>query len=270
VEDHGTARGPQLAIEATGLGKAFGRRGRRVDALTALDLSVGRGEVLGVLGPNGSGKSTLIRILSTLLTPDTGTARIFGRDVVRDPLGVRRAINRVSVEASFFKKLSAWENLRYAAGMYGLGPSEARRRGQAILGRLGLGPERFDSPLENLSRGQQQKVAIARALFTAPSLVLLDEPTTGLDPKSKRDVQTFVREIHALHDLTVLLCTHDMREAELLCQRVVVLDHGRIRAMGEPAELVRRFGANDLEELFFRLTGAGAEEAGAEAEGVDA
>jgi ABC-2 type transport system ATP-binding protein len=243
------------AIEAHALGKEFGRRGRRVTALRSVDLEVARGEVLGVLGPNGSGKSTLIRILATLLTPDSGTARVFGRDVARDPLAVRRTINRVSVEASFFKKLSAWENLRYAAGMYGIGATEARSRARSVLGRLGLGAERFDTPLENLSRGQQQKVAIARALFTAPALVLLDEPTTGLDPKSKRDVQSFLNEVHAEHDVTVLLCTHDMREAELLCHRVAVIDRGHLRAVGEPAELLRRFGAGDLEDLFFHLTG---------------
>lgn len=257
--------GPR-AVEARALGKAFGRRGGRVTALRSIELDVARGEVLGVLGPNGSGKSTLIRILATLLTPDTGTARVFGHDVAHEPLPVRRLINRVSVEASFFKKLSAWENLRYAAGMYGLGAGEARTRAKTVLGRLGLGPERFDSPLENLSRGQQQKVAIARALLTAPSLVLLDEPTTGLDPKSKRDVQTFVREVHADNDVTVLLCTHDMREAELLCHRVAVIDRGSLRGVGEPEALLRQFGARDLEDLFFRLTGTDYQAADADPE----
>ena len=254
------------AVEVRALAKEFGRRGRRVTALRGVDLEVARGEVLGVLGPNGSGKSTLIRVLATLLTPDRGTARVFGRDVTREPLAVRRLINRVSVEASFFKKLSAWENLRYAAGMYGMSPLEARRRALEVLARLGLGADRFDAPLENLSRGQQQKVAIARALLTAPSLVLLDEPTTGLDPKSKRDVQAFVRDIHATHDVTVLLCTHDMREAELLCHRVAVIDRGSLRAVGTAPDLLARFGAGDLEDLFFHLTGTDYEEAEADQE----
>jgi len=243
------------AVDATGLGKAFGRGTRQVRALDAVDLRVEAGEVIGVLGPNGSGKSTLIRILATLLTPDAGTARVFGHDVVREAPAVRRLINRVSVEASFFKKLSAWENLRYAGGLYGLGAAEARTRARAVLLRLGLDGARFDTPLETMSRGQQQKVAIARALLTTPRLLLLDEPTTGLDPKSKREVQTFVREIRAAAEVTILLCTHDMDEAQNLCHRVAVIDRGRIQGLGTPAELMARHGATDLEDLFFRLTG---------------
>ena len=123
-------------------------------------------------------------------------------------------VNRVSVEASFFKKMSAVENLSYAARFYGLRPRETRDRIPEILTRVGFPADRRDEPMENLSRGMQQKVALARALLTSPILLLLDEPTTGLDPRSKQEVQEFIREVRAEHDATVLLCTHDMAEAE--------------------------------------------------------
>ena len=127
---------------------------------------------------------------------------------------MRRLVNRVSVEASFFKKMSATENLSYAARFYGLRPHETRDRIPEILERVGFPADRRDEPMENLSRGMQQKVALARALLTSPILLLLDEPTTGLDPRSKHEVQEFIREVRAEHDATVLLCTHDLAEAE--------------------------------------------------------
>ena len=152
--------------------------------------SVYRREIFGVLGPNGSGKSTLIRLLSTLLLPDEGTITVFGLDVERDEMAVKRLINRVSVEAAFFKKLSPKENLLYGARLYGVSGKEADRKAREILGRLGLRESSYTSPMEDMSRGMQQKVAIARAFLTQPILLLLDEPTTGLDPRSKLEVQS--------------------------------------------------------------------------------
>src|SRR5947208_12871595 len=143
---------------------------------------------------------------------------------------VQRIINRVSVEASFFKKLSPMENLLYAARLYNMPAGEARDKIRSILTRLGIKPDRIGKPLENMSRGMQQKVAIARAFLTAPIVLLLDEPTTGLDPRSKIDVQKFVHELRDQHDATILLTTHDMQEADELCNRVAILDEGRIVA----------------------------------------
>src|ERR1700758_1369518 len=151
-----------------------------------------RGECVAILGQNGSGKSTLVRALSTLLLPDGGAARVFGYDVVREAPAVRRLVNRVSVEASFFKRMSALENLSYAARFYGLTPSLTRQRIPEILERVGFATRRASEPMEDLSRGMQQKVALARALLTSPVLLLLDEPTTGLDPRSKLEVQEFI------------------------------------------------------------------------------
>lgn len=259
------------AIELQGVSKAFRRREREAGApwwrrewkekvaLHELDLVVQAGGVTGILGPNGSGKSTVIRILGTLLTPDAGHAMVFGWDVVSQPLSVRRHVNRVSVEAAFFKELSPWENMLYAARLYGGGAGDTRKRVMDILERLGLPMDTVDQPMKALSRGQQQKVAIARSFLTAPSLLLMDEPTTGLDPRSKKEVQVLLQMLRAEHEVTVLLCTHDMDEAAALCDRVLMMDEGRVLADGSPDELGRIYadanGPATLESVFMRLTG---------------
>ena len=255
------------AIDIQGVRKAFSRREREAGApwwrrdrkdkvaLHELDLTVEAGGITGILGPNGSGKSTLIRILGTLLTPDTGKAMVFGWNVVTEALEVRRHVNRVSVEAAFFKELSPWENMLYAARLYGTGGSGTRRRVVDVLERLGLPRDVIDQPMKQLSRGQQQKVAIARSFLTAPSLLLMDEPTTGLDPRSKKEVQAVLEQLRSGREITVLLCTHDMDEAAALCDRVLMMDGGRVLADGTPDELCDRFEAGTLEDVFMHLTG---------------
>ena len=242
--------------------KGWRRRRKRVAALDGVSFEVRRGETVAILGQNGSGKSTLIRLLSTLLLHDGGRARIFGHDVFTETRAVRRLINRVSVEASFFKKMSAVENLSYAARFYGMAPRSTRKRIPEILERVGFPTDRNGEPLEDMSRGMQQKVALARALLTAPILLLLDEPTTGLDPRSKVEVQQFIREIRAQHDATVLLCTHDLVEAEELAERVGILDRGRLIELAPADELKRKYGAETLEEAFFAATGKAFEDEG--------
>jgi ABC-2 type transport system ATP-binding protein len=232
----------------------------RVVAVDNISLEVRRNEIFGVLGPNGSGKSTLVRLAATLLVPDQGQVEVFGLDVSRHEMEVKRLINRVSVDAAFFKKLSAIENLMYAARLYGLSGKEARQQSFAILRRLGLKDKEILGPLEDMSRGMQQKVAIARAFLTQPTLLLLDEPTTGLDPRSKREVQAFVRELQQTHDATILLTTHDMYEAEALCDRIAILDEGQVVALDTPAGLKKLVPQQDgreptLEEVFMSLTG---------------
>jgi ABC-2 type transport system ATP-binding protein len=266
------AAGPDgpLAIEVVELRKEFIRkekagrlrpkRRRRVPAIKHLSFTVERGECVAILGQNGSGKSTMIRLLSTLLLHDGGTARIFGHDVFKESRTIRRLVNRVSVEASFFKKMSATENLAYAARFYGMTSSETNEKIPHILERVGFPPKRSGESMENLSRGMQQKVALARALLTSPVLLLLDEPTTGLDPRSKLEVQEFIREVWASHDATILLCTHDMAEAESLANRVGILHRGDLLCLEPVDELKRRYGAETLEEAFFAATGASLEE----------
>jgi ABC-2 type transport system ATP-binding protein len=252
------------AVEVIGLTKQFvrrqGRRRVRATALEGLSFTIAKGECVAVLGCNGSGKSTLVRVLSTLLLHDGGSARVFGHDVARDARAVRGVVNRVSVEAAFFKRLSAAENLSYAARFYGLTPAYTRRRIPEILDAVGFPARRAGAPMEDLSRGMQQKVALARALMTSPTLLLLDEPTTGLDPRAKREVQAFIGEMRRTHDTTTLLCTHDMAEAEVLADRVGILDGGRLLALDTAAGLRRRYGAPTLEDAFLAATGRALED----------
>jgi ABC-2 type transport system ATP-binding protein len=262
----GPARGP-LALRIDHVTKTFivGRRKRSVVAVDDVTLGVERGGILGILGANGGGKSTLIRLISTLLTLDTGTITVFGFDVERDEMAVKRLINRVSADAAFFKKLSPAENLVYAARLYGIQPSAARREAIRILARLGITESRMDRPVEQMSRGMQQKVAIARALLTSPTVLLLDEPTTGLDPRSKLDVQAFIEELRTTHDATIVLTTHDMDEADRLCDYLAILDRGRVVAEGTPAELKARVAADHglpptLHSVFMTYTGRSLDE----------
>jgi ABC-2 type transport system ATP-binding protein len=256
------------AVEVRNLTKVFRRRDkragrfarRRLPALKDVTFTIERGECVAILGQNGSGKSTLVRLLSTLLLDDGGEARIFGHDAFRDTRAIRRLVNRVSVEASFFKKMSASENLSYAARFYGMPPSVTRTEIPAILEKVGFPSDRRGEPMENLSRGMQQKVALARALLTSPVLLLLDEPTTGLDPRSKLEVQEFIKEVRVTHDATILLCTHDMAEAESLADRVGLLDRGELLFLEPVADVKRRYGVETLEQAFFAATGRTFEE----------
>jgi ABC-2 type transport system ATP-binding protein len=267
------------AVEVRELRKEFRRRSRRkpdesrfkrrnghryksVPALRDVSFTMERGECVAILGQNGSGKSTLVRLLSTLLLNDGGTAKVFGHDVFTEQRSVQRLVNRVSVEASFFKKMSAAENLGYASRFYGMTSSDTKDEIPRILERVGFPKERRSEPMENLSRGMQQKVALARALLTSPVLLLLDEPTTGLDPRSKLEVQEFIREVRSEHDATILLCTHDLAEAEVLADRIGVLDRGELLALEPVAELLARYGASTLEEAFFAATGKTIEDEG--------
>jgi len=259
-----TPRTGVVAVDVVDLRKEFVRRKRRgrfrrerkrVAALEGVSFTMRKGETLAILGQNGSGKSTLVRLLSTLLLNDGGRVTIFGHDASTEHRAVRRLVNRVSVEASFFKKMSAIENLSYAARFYGMAPSQTRDRIPEILERVRFPKDRLTDSMENLSRGTQQKVALARALLTSPVLLLLDEPTTGLDPRSKLEVQEFIREIRTTHDATVLLCTHDLDEAETLAERIGILDKGRLIALAPADELKRRYDAETLEDAFFAATG---------------
>jgi ABC-2 type transport system ATP-binding protein len=266
-------RHDELAVSVRNISKTFSKQKRRlfsrkpveplkvVKALDDMSFDVKRNEIFGILGANGSGKSTLIRLMSTLLITDDGEISIFGYDVRRDEQQVKRLINRVSVEASFFKKLSAIENLLYSTRLYGGHGKELRPQITEILVRLGIPRDRVGTPLEQMSRGMQQKVAIARAFLTAPVLLLLDEPTTGLDPRSKKDVQKFVLELRDTHDATVIICSHDMDEAERLCDRIAIVDNGRLVAIGTAAELKQLVADRDglvnpsMEDVFIALTG---------------
>jgi ABC-2 type transport system ATP-binding protein len=239
---------------------------RRVRAVQDVSLTVERGEIFGLIGANGSGKSTLIRVLSSLVIADAGDVTVFGYDIERQSMEVRQLINRVSADPSFFGQMSALENLLFFGRVYGLPSSDVKTRSAEIMSRLGLTDEQQHQMVKELSRGQQQKIAVARAFLTSPVLMLLDEPTTGLDPRSKREVQTFVREVQRDHDATIFLTSHDMAEVEALCDRIAFLVSGRIVATGTPLEL-RQLVANgqplekiDMEHVFMELTGRSVED----------
>ena len=254
------------ALQLRNIEKKF-KKGRNgwSHALNDVSLTVNRGEVVGILGPNGSGKSTLIRVISTLILPDAGSVEVFGIDAVRDPKQVQRYMNRVSVEASFFKKLSSLENLVFGAKLYGVTDRESKPMIEEILTGIGFDYKRVNEPMEHLSRGMQQKIALARALLTSPMLMLLDEPTTGLDPRSKKDVQKLIRSIRSNHESSILLCTHDMGEAEELCDRIGILLNGKLIALDTAEALKRTYqvGAHQpsLEEVFMSATGTSLEDA---------
>ncbi len=270
-----------IPLQARGVSKSFGGKfdyrrvlpwkrssdgGGRSLVLDGVSFDISRGEIYGLIGANGSGKSTLIRVLSTLLLPDAGEVRIFGLDVVRQSMAVRALTNRVSADPSFFRNMSAVENLLFFGRVYGLSARRIRELLPQILSRLDFPWERALEPMSHLSRGQQQKMAVARSFLTSPVLMLLDEPTTGLDPRSKRDVQAFIRDVQREHDATVLLTTHDMDEAELLCDRISFLVRGRIVAEGTPLELRqlvargRPLAGISMETVFMELTGRSIEE----------
>jgi ABC-2 type transport system ATP-binding protein len=251
---------PALLVEHVTKRFVVGRKRKPVTAIADVSLRLERSEIVGILGATGSGKSTLIRLVSGLLTLDEGRVSVFGHDIERDEMAVKRLINRVSVDAAFFKKLSPMENLMFAARLYGLDAAKAKTSAVEILGRLGIGAKRVGRPMEQMSRGMQQKVAIARALLTSPSLLLLDEPTTGLDPRSKLDVQTFIEELRETHDASIVLTTHDLAEAERLCGSITVLDGGRVVAENTPAGLIEaeaeRMGRPaTLHDVFMTHTG---------------
>ncbi len=248
-----------IALESKNIVKYFQKKKETSWALNQVNLQIQQGEIFGLLGPNGSGKSTFIRIASTLLVPEKGSMSVFGHDVVKASQKVQRLINRVSVEASFFRMLSPMENLLFSAGLYGLSKREAIKRINEICDTIGLEKKRMHDRIKDFSRGMQQKVAIARAFLTNPPLMLLDEPTTGLDPRAKREVQQLVTDMNTRHGMTILLTTHDMDEAERLCHRVAIIHKGEIVVTGTPEHLIQiqesKTSNPTLEDVFLAYTG---------------
>lgn len=210
-----------------------------VVAVDHVTFSVRQGEIFGLVGPSGSGKTTLIRLIATLLQPDSGDIRVFGYDVTRQAAQVQRLINRVSVEASFFKQLSPLENLLYGMQPYGLNETDALWQAIETLTRLGLEQAEIYAPMEDLPREALQKVMVARALICRPRLLLLDEPTQGLDPRTRYEIWQIVRELRDLYGITVLLAVQDRQEVDGLCDRIVRLDHGKVVDLDAPLSFDR-------------------------------
>ncbi len=231
-------------IEIDGLTKSFGE----LRVLTGLDLAVEEGSVFALLGPNGAGKTTTVRILATLLKADGGQVRVAGCDVARDPDGVRRALSLTGQYAAVDEVLTARENLRLMARLRHLPRREGRRRCDELIERFGLG-EAADRRVGTYSGGMKRRLDLAMSLVSEPAVVVLDEPTTGLDPRSRRDVWDAVSEL-AGGGATVLLTTQYLEEADVLADRIAVIDHGQVVAEGSADELKARLGSETV-ELFF-------------------
>ena len=234
------------AIDVDGLVKQFGD----FTAVNGISFSVAQGEIFGLLGPNGAGKSTLIRMLTTLLPPTRGAARVNGFDVVAQADDVRRSIGVIPQALTSDLELSVEENLIIFAKLYGVSRTRRRQLIDELLQAVEL-TEWRDAPVKNLSGGMRRRVEIARGLVHEPRIFFLDEPTTGLDPVSRVAVWEMLRSIKAQRDLTVLLTTHYMDEADKLCDRVAIVDHGELKALDSPIHLKMSIpGKNTLEVSF--------------------
>jgi ABC-2 type transport system ATP-binding protein len=233
-------------IKARGLARTFKARGRTVEAVRGVDLSVEAGELVGFLGPNGAGKTTTLRMLTTLLEPTAGEATVAGCDLRKDPIGVRRRIGYVAQGGGTTPELKVIEEMVLQARFYGLSKTDALRRSAELVARLDI--DDLDQRLiKTLSGGQRRRLDIALGLLHDPRLVFLDEPSTGLDPQSRANLWDHIRSLRDNHDATVFLTTHYLDEADALCDRILVIDHGRIVAEGSPSELKAQVSGDRLE-----------------------
>ncbi len=242
----------QPAISAQGIGKSFrtGVFGALKAALREVDLEVAPGAIFGVLGPNGAGKTTLISILATLLHPDTGRARVLGLDVVREAGRLRERINLAASGSQFLWCLTTEENLRFYGRLYGLGGRALAGKVEELIALFELAPHRRVT-FERLSTGIKQRLALAKALVNTPELLFLDEPTSGLDPEMARHLREEILRLNRETGLTILLTTHNLREAEMLCGEVAFLKEGRLVSRGRIPDLQQRLGLGDHLRLVF-------------------
>jgi daunorubicin resistance ABC transporter ATP-binding subunit len=225
-----------LMIEAEQVVKSF----RRTRALRGVDLAVPEGQVTGLLGPNGAGKTTLVRILATLVKPDSGRARVAGQDVAANPRTVRRAIGLAGQYALVDETLTGRENLEMTARLYHLGRADARRQAAAVLDRLSLA-DAADRPVRTYSGGMRRRLDLGASLVGRPRVLLLDEPTTGLDPAARNELWAFIRDLVA-EGATLLLTTQLLEEADRLATDIVIIDHGAVVAYGTPEKLKDQLG----------------------------
>ena len=223
---------------------------KRYGDLTAVDkinLSIDSREIFGLIGPNGAGKTTLVRMLTTVIPPTDGTAVVAGFDIRHDADSVRRSIGVVSQASTLDVELTAWENMNIYAKYYDV-PAEARReRIRELLGIVGLS-DRANFTVASYSGGMKRRLELVRSLVHQPKVLFLDEPTTGLDPQARSAVLEYLRSLHKIHDITIVLTTHYLEEAESLCDRIAVVDYGKVVALGTATELKRNATGGDVVE----------------------
>ncbi len=232
-----------MMIEARGLVRTFKSRQGVVEAVRGIDLDVEAGEIVGLLGPNGAGKTTTQRMLATLLLPTAGEAKVAGCDLRRDPVGVRRQLGYVSQSGGTNPAAKVDEELTTQAQLYGIARAEAVVRARALRDTLDLA-DLGDRLIKTLSGGQKRRLDVALGLVHAPKLIFLDEPSTGLDPQTRANLWTHIRAVRDRDGATILMTTHYLDEADALCDRILVIDHGKIVASGSPAELKRRISGD--------------------------
>jgi|SRR3954451_1857279 ABC-2 type transport system ATP-binding protein len=233
-------------IEARGLARTFRARGRTVEAVRGIDLDVAAGELVGFLGPNGAGKTTTLRMLTTLLKPTAGQATVAGCDLAKDPVGVRRRIGYVAQGGGTTPELKVIEEMVLQGRYYGLSKEDASRRTADLMKRLDIA-DLDDRVIKTLSGGQRRRLDIALGLVHDPRLLFLDEPSTGLDPQSRANLWGHIKALRDEHDTTVFLTTHYLDEADALCDRILVIDHGDIVAAGTPNELKAQVSGDGVE-----------------------
>jgi ABC-2 type transport system ATP-binding protein len=235
-----------IMIEARGLARTFRARGRTVEAVRGVDLDVAAGELVGFLGPNGAGKTTTLRMLNTLLRPTAGRATVAGCDLLADPLGVRRRIGYVAQGGGTTPELKVSEEMVLQGRFYGLSKSDATRRAGELMERMDIA-DLGERVIKTLSGGQRRRLDVALGLLHDPRLVFLDEPSTGLDPQSRANLWGHIRSLRDSHDTTVFLTTHYLDEADALCDRILVIDYGKIVAEGTPDELKAKVSGDRVE-----------------------
>jgi ABC-2 type transport system ATP-binding protein len=236
-------------IEARGLARTFRTRAGEVEAVRGIDLDVQEGEVVGFLGPNGAGKTTTLRMLTTLIAPTSGSARVAGHDLLREPVEVRRRIGYIAQGGCTEPEARVGEELVDHGRLYGMSLPDARARGKELLAGLDLGGV-WCRQTKTLSGGQRRRLDIAMGLVHSPRLIFLDEPTSGLDPQARANLWQHVRGLRDDRGATVFLTTHYLEEADTLCDRILVIDHGQIVASGAPEELKRRISGDTVELTF--------------------
>jgi ABC-2 type transport system ATP-binding protein len=239
-----------VAVEAKDLVKDFGS----VRALDGLSFTIKKGEIFGLIGLNGAGKTTTLRITSTLLLPTSGTVTIFGRDVVKDAAEVRTLISYLPEEAGAYKNLTGLEYLNFMANFMTDDKAAVKKLVDVASEISGLG-DRLKDKVKGYSKGMKRRLLVARALMTKPKLAILDEPNSGLDVLHSVHIRTIIKRYTKEHDVTVLLSSHNMLEVEYLCDRVALVNKGKIVAQGSPAELEEKFNARNLEEVFGKVVG---------------
>lgn len=239
-----------MAVDAVDVVKVFGE----IRAVDGLSFNVKNGEIFGLIGPNGAGKTTALRIASTLLLPTSGSMKIFGLDVVQEAAEVRKIITYLPEEAGAYRNLSGWEYLEFMAKFNTGSKNEAQQMVNEAAEITGLG-ERLKDKTKTYSKGMKRRLLVARALMNKPKLAILDEPTSGLDVLHAFHVREIIKRYVKEHGVTILLSSHNMLEVEHVCDRVALINKGRVVAEGKPSELKEKFGSANLEEVFAKVIG---------------